>query len=71
MNDSKMLKALSALCADALLVAFGMNLPRLAHAEQYQFGDAEISSAIRNLEINWTSGCTGVWTGTRCGSGRT
>ena len=60
MNSSKVLKVLSALCAAVLLMAAGTNLLSLAHAEQYHIGDAEISSAIKNLEIDWTSGAVHI-----------
>ena len=60
MNSNKILKALSVLCAAVLLLALGMNLPPLAYAEQYNTGDAEITSAIRNLEIDWTSGAVQI-----------
>lgn len=56
MNSNKVLKVLSTLCAAVLLIALGTNLLPLAYAEQFHTGDAEISSAIRNLEIDWTSG---------------
>lgn len=60
MNNHKLMKTLSILCAAALLLALGMNLLPLAHAEQYNVGDAEISAAIRNLEIDWTSGAVHI-----------
>ena len=56
MNANKMMKALAILCAAVLLVAAGMKLLPLAHAEEYNVGDAEISANFRNLEIDWTSG---------------
>ncbi len=56
MKNNGMLKALAAVCAIVLLAAAGMKLLPIARAEQYNVGDAEISSAVRNLEIEWTSG---------------
>ena len=55
-NNDKVMKALSLVCALVLLAMAGMKLMPIAHAEQYNVGDAEISAAIRNLEIDWTSG---------------
>ena len=56
MNNHFAKKALSAVCAVVLLAAAVMTLFPGALAEQYRTGDAEISAAVRNLDINWTSG---------------
>lgn len=47
----KIISVVSVLCVFALLGVLSF-----ARAEQYRVGDAEISEAIQNLEIEWTSG---------------
>ena len=56
MKNNKIVKALFSLCAVVLCAAAVMNLFPGALAEQYHKGDAEISAAVRNLDIDWTSG---------------
>ena len=60
MNNNKTLKALAAVCAVLLLAVAIVRFLPLAHAEQYHVGDAEISAAVRNLEIEWTSGAVHI-----------
>ena len=53
--SNKPVKVLSAVCA-VILLAAGLRLLPIAYAEKYSVGDTEITAAVRNLEIDWSSG---------------
>lgn len=61
---NNVLKKLSAICAAALIAAILLGMGdaagwiglSYAHADEYAAGDAQITGAVRNLEIEWTSG---------------
>ena len=56
MKNNKIVRTLAVLCAAVLFAAAVLDLFPAALAEQYRTGGAEISEAVRNLDINWTSG---------------
>ena len=59
-NNNRLRKALLIACALLLFAAAGLKLAPFAYAEQDNVGDAEISAAVRNLDIGWTSGAVNI-----------